>query len=150
TFIFLLLHFAQNVHFAGMSVGWAFFLWPGVIDTIPNLFGKQLLTVPGALLWIATGVGAFAGIVDGFWRIHDWKGLGWLEFPLDVTWGLAGTTNGCLIHLVNIGWGKHADDARTGSHRYESGFCFKGGYAFTQGAVMSSLADAPGTDLYRH
>jgi len=69
-------------------IGWGFFLWPGAIDTVPWLLGKSVFTTPGSLLWIAGIVGACNRAMNGFWRIHRWKGLGWLSFPLDVTWGL--------------------------------------------------------------
>jgi hypothetical protein len=150
-FIVVLLQTAHDKPNAQLAIGWAFLLWPGVVDTVARLFGQgAILTTPDALLWIATAVGGLTGMMNGLWRIHDWKGLGWLSFPLDVTWGLGATTNGCLLHLVNIGWGQPQDEPRQGCHRYASGFRFKGTFAFTQGATMSNLRNSPGTDLYRH
>jgi hypothetical protein len=131
-------------------IGWAFFLWPGAIDSIAWLFKhKLLLTSPSVLPWIASCVGALIGVMDGAYRIHGWP-WGIATFLVDVSWGLAGSTNGALLHLANIGWGKHAEDGRSGAHRYASGFRMKTDYAFTQGSVMSDLADAPGSPLWNH
>jgi hypothetical protein len=150
TFIWVLLRTAHGSPGAGLAVGWGFFLWPGAIDTVARVAGKgPLLTTPAKLLWLATCVGAFAGMMDGSWRTHNWKGLGWLTFPLDMTWALGGVTNGCLLHLVNLVWGDHRDE-RTGAHRYASGFGVKPGFAFTQGSVSSNLSDGPGTALFSH
>ena len=150
TFINLLLGLADYSPGAGLAIGWGFFLWPGLIDTIPFLAGKQVLTKPDVLLWIAAVVGGATGMMDGIWRIHDWKGLGWLSFPLDVTWGLAANTNALLLHVVNFAWAGHADEPHKGAHRYNSGFRVKGSFAFTQGSVMSNLSDPPGVPLYNH
>lgn len=38
----------------------------------------RVLTQPETLLWIANVVGAFAGMMDGLYRIHNFGGLGWL------------------------------------------------------------------------
>lgn len=150
TFIGLLLGLANDSPGAGLAIGWGFFLWPGLIDTFPFLADKQVLTKPEVLLWIAAVVGGLTGMMDGIWRIHDWKGLGWLSFPLDVTWGLAANTNALLLHLVNFAWAGHADERRTGAHRYNSGFRVKGSFAFTQGSVMSNLSNPPGDPLFKH
>jgi hypothetical protein len=151
SFISLLLwtgHDNPNVSFV---LGWAFFLWPGVIDTIPRLMGKQFATKPVALLWIAASVGAFTGMMDGLWQTHNWVGVGVPAFVLDETWGLAGSTNGDLLHLVNFTWGDHVvGETRSDAHRYKSGFAVKSGFAFTQGAVMSSNTAAQGTPLWNH
>ena len=149
-FIGALLSTAADVAEVGLLIGWGFFFWPGVIDTLAWPFGAQLLTGSSTLLWIATGLGAFTGMMDGLWRIHRWKGAGVLTFLLDVTWGLGGIANGALLHLVNFAWAGHADEPRTAAHRYRSGFRFKSGFAFTQGAVMSNNTDGPGTALYNH
>jgi hypothetical protein len=91
-------------------------------------------------------------MMGGIYSIYDWTGLGWISFPLDVTWALAGNTVGALLHLVNIGWGDHGSEVRENVHRYARGFGLRYSprYAFTQGCVMSNLADPPGADLYRH
>jgi hypothetical protein len=139
---------APNVSFV---LGWAFFLWPGVIDTIPRLLGRQYATRPAALLWIATSVGGFTGMMDGLWQTHDWVGPGVVAFALDETWGLAGSGQGDLLHLVNFTWGDHeVDETRTDAHRYNSGLAVKSGFAFTQGSVMSNNDDAEGTPLFSH
>jgi hypothetical protein len=91
-------------------------------------------------------------MMAGIYQIYDWEGLGWIGFPLDVTWALAGNTIGALLHLVNIGWGDHGAETRENAHRYASGFGIRYDpkYAFTQGCVMSNLDEAPGGDLFRH
>lgn len=148
-----------------MAVGWGFFLVPGIVDTIPYLtHSHPLLTTPENLLLFATVVGGMSGAISGLWRIYSWLGLGWIAFPLDVTWALAGNTVGCLLHAINFvgywvsriftdsAWGSHALETRENAHRYEKGFGLRYDppYAFTQGCVMSNLQDGPGADLYRH
>lgn len=150
TSVSALLYAAAHASNAGLIIGWGFFFWPGVVDTVAALFGEQLLTAPEALLWMASGVGAFTGMMNGLWRIHRWKGIGVLAFLLDVTWGLAGSTNACLLHLVNFAWAGHPDEPRTGAHHYKSGFRFKAGFAVTLGPVMSNNGHGPGTALYAH
>lgn len=143
SFIWLLLSLGEWSHTTEVVVGWAFFLWPGAVDTVAAIFGEQLLTKPAVLLWIATGVGAFTGMMDGIWRIHRWEGPGAVSFLLDVTWGLAGTTNAVLLHLVNFAWAGHGPEEREGAHRYKKGFAIRENFAFTQGSVMSSNDHAP-------
>jgi hypothetical protein len=150
SFISILLSLGKDSPQAGLAIGWGFFLWPGAIDTVAGIFGARLVTTPAALLLIATFVGAFTGMMDGIWKIHPWDGVGWLSFPLDVTWGLAGSTNASLIHLFNFAWAKHGEETRNAAHRYKKGFAFKPGFALTQGSVMSSLDTAPGYPLYFH
>lgn len=155
-FIGLLLKAGGGTAGAGLAVGWGFFLWPGAVDTVLKIFGADpVLTTPEALLWFASVVGCFAGMMDGLWRIHRWRGPGAVTFLADMTWGLAGTTNGCLFHLFNFAWAGHPDEPRHGAHRYRSGFRFKRDFAVTQGAVMSGMQSAygdnpPGSSLFRH
>jgi len=162
-FISLLLGMANNSPAAGLAVGWGFFLIPGIVDTIPYLLHSQpLLTTTENLLLFATMVGGLSGMASGLWRIYAWDGLGWIAFPLDVTWALAGNTVGCLLHIINFlgywasqifsdgSWGNHGTETRENAHRYDKGFGLKPGFAFTQGAVMSNLDEAPTKDLYRH
>jgi hypothetical protein len=130
----------ENVAFL---IGWVFFIWPGLLDIIPRLRGAGFFTRPAMLLWIAASTGAFTGMMDGMWRIHDWGGAGWIAFPLDTTWGLSATTTGDILHLIDFSWGDHAvGDPRTDAHRYLSGIAVKPGFTFTQGSVMSQAADA--------
>lgn len=157
TLVALLLAAARDDPDAGLAVGWGFLIWPGLIDTFPKLASlisgstfKPVVTAPDALMWLAVAVGAFCGMMDGLWKVHDWKGLGWLSFPLDITWGLAGNTNAALLHIINFAWAGHGDETRKGAHRYKSGFRIKGTFAFTQGAVMSNLKRQPGDGLYNH
>ena len=151
TFVTVLLHVADNSSGAGLAVGWGFFLWHGAVDTFAKLGDARPLTTTAALQWTAATVGCFVGMWDGLWRIHRWKGPGLLAFLLDITWGLAGSLNGCLFHIVNFLWANHKDTPRNGAHIYESGFRFKTGFAVTQGAVMSNMGtNGPTSDLFKH
>jgi hypothetical protein len=151
SFISFLLWLGKDSDNVGLVLGWAFFLWPGVFDTVTRFFGKQWLTKPAVLLWIAASVGAFTGMMDGMWQTHNWIGVGVPAFVLDETWGLVGSTNGDLVHLFDFVGGDHVvGETRTDAHRYNAGFAFKPGFAFTQGAVMSSNNDALGTPLFAH
>lgn len=141
---------------ATILVGLGLLLWPGAIDGVWYLVSGDVVIGAGRMEWIALAVGGGAGLFAGVYRVYDWRGFGWLAFPLDVTWGLAGTTNGVLIHLVNTVFTTHAPDRRQNAHRYLGGFRVKSGFAFTQGAVMSNLRSAPPSarsstpSLYRH
>ena len=148
-FISVVLGSAHDSASAGLAVGWGFFLVPGIVDTVAR---QPVLATPDILLMFAAVVGAFTGMMAGIYQIYDWTGLGWLAFPLDVTWTLAGNTVGALLHLINIGWGDHGDETRENAHRYASGFGLRYNprYAFTQGCVMSNLDEGPGKPLYRH
>lgn len=140
-FISLLLGWANDSAGAGLAVGWAFFLLPGIIDTIPYLtHGHPVLTAPEILMMFATVVGGMCGAMSGLWRIYSWLGLGLIAFPLDVTWALAGNTGGCLFHLWNTVFGKHDDKVRPNTHLYPSGFTLLPGGAITLGSVMSNCA----------
>lgn len=153
-FISIVLASANDSHAISLAVGWGFFFPVGVIDTVIFLFaGHPVLTAPDVILWIAAGVGAFAGMFCGIWRIYDWDGLGVPAFLLDSTWGLSGTTNAALLHLINFAWGDHADedfDRRRNNHRYKRGFAIKQPFAFTQGNVMSNLKVDSSNDLWDH
>jgi hypothetical protein len=150
SFISILLNLGGDTPQAGLLVGWGFFLWPGAIDTVAALFGAQLLTTTPVLLWLAIGVGGFCGLMDGIHRIRSVDVGGVVSFVVDTSWGMGGTTNGDLIHLVNTFITSHESDGRVNAHRYKGGFRIKQNYAFTQGQVMSELADGPGTALYFH
>jgi hypothetical protein len=142
-FIAFLLSAAKDPTGAQIAVGWGFFIFPGAVDSFAKLFFSHAVTTPAFLLWLAMIVGAFTGMMNGIWQIHDWKGVGWLAFPLDVTWGLAGATTGGLIHLIDAAISTHGTETREDAHRYEGGMRFKREFALTQGAVMSNLKDAP-------
>ena len=151
SFIRFLLQLGRDSANAALVIGWGFFLWPGIFDTVARLFGKQYATRPAVLLWIAISVGSFTGMMDGMWQTHNWVGLGAPAFILDETWGLAGTTNGDLLHIFNFIPGDHAvGETRTDAHRYNKGFAVKPGFAFTQGAVMSSNDNDLTKPLFAH
>jgi hypothetical protein len=149
-FVAMLLSTARDLGAAQIAVGWGFFIFPGAVDTIAQLATGHVVTTPTVLLWLAMAIGAFTGMMNGLWQIHDWKGIGWLAFPLDVTWGLAGATTGSLLHIINFAWAGHAEETRYDAHRYLSGMRFKDRFALTQGPVMSNLQDGPGIPLYHH
>ena len=152
-FIALLIWLGNDSAAVQIAVGWFFFLVPGLVDTIAYWATGETVTSPDFLIWMGTAVGSFTGLMNGLWRIHDWKGLGYLAFPLDVTWGLAGAMTGSLLHIINFAWAGHGPETRREAHRYLSGFRLKSNptpFAFTQGPVMSSLKDGPGIPLYHH
>jgi hypothetical protein len=149
-FIGLLLLAASDVRDASFAVGWAFFLWPGIVDTLARFWGEQWLCQPEILLWLAAVIGAFRGMYDGMWSIATWPGGG-PAFILDVTWGLSGTTNGVVLQSLNVPVGEHGCDHRSGCHRYVNGVKFKEGFAVTMGSVMSNMRDrGPEHELFRH
>jgi hypothetical protein len=131
-----------------------YFIWPGLVNVISEIAAHRAVIDETALLWIALIVGGAVGVMDGLWATHRWLGLGLIAFPLDVTWGLAGSTNGLLLHLIDTFATSHADgegETRTEAHRYIKGFRIRKDFLFTQGAVMSDTQDwGPGTDLFRH
>jgi hypothetical protein len=133
TFIALLLTLGNESPAAALAVGWGFFLWPGAIDSLLLMFHAKPIFTPSLLLWTAFGVGFFAGMMDGFWRIHRWRRAGVLGFLLDLTWGLAGSTNGCLLHLLNVGWAQRHDLKRAGAHHNQKVFLINSGNEITLG-----------------
>jgi hypothetical protein len=154
TLISILLASASDSHGISLAIGWGFFFPIGVIDTIIFLaLHHPVLTSPDVILWIAPVIGGFSAMMSGIWRIYNWSGLGVPAFFLDSTWGLSGTTDAVLLHLINFAWGDHADesfDRRQNNHRYKSGFRIKSQFAFTQGAVMSNLKRDSSDNLWHH
>ena len=145
-FISFLLSSAHDSNRANITLGTAFLIAPGLIA----LGTKQ--ATPEGVMAIAAIVGGFTGMMAGIYRICDWEGLGWIAFPLDVTWGLTGNTVGALLHVVNIGWGDHAtaeSERRQNAHRYASGFGFST-FAFTEGNVRSNLNAVETDRLAKH
>lgn len=134
------------------ATGLLFLIWPGLLNLAALPFGQPPIG-GDALLHLAFAVGALTGFFDGYWSIHRWRREGLIGFFLDVTWGLPGSANALLLHLINLGWGRHtAGDAerRCGAHRYERGFAPGRGFAFTQGSVMSNTGHGPGSELFAH
>lgn len=152
-FVALMLDLAGGGPAAVTATGLLFLIWPGLLNLAAAPFGVLLID-GDALLRIAFIVGALTGGFDGAWSIHRWRRWGAPSFLLDVTWGLAGSSNAVLLHLSNLGWGRHArgaDEARRGAHRYRRGLAPGRGFAFTQGSVMSNTGDAgPASDLFAH
>jgi len=153
TFISIMLSIGGDSDAAVTVTSLLFFIWPGVVNLVSLGFGHPVIGVD-ALLWIALVVGGLVGLFDGLWATHKWAGVGVPAFLLDVTWGLGGNTNGVLMHLINFAWGDHGDgpdENRRDAHRYRRGFAVRSGFAFTQGAVMSSMDTwGPTTDLFKH
>ncbi len=152
-FIGLLVDLAGGGQTAVTATGLLFLIWPGALNLAAAPFGSAPVGRE-ALLHIAFAVGALTGGFDGAWSIHRWRREGAPAFLLDVTWGLAGSSNAVLLHLINLGWGRHARgeaETRCGAHRYECGFAPGPGFAFTQGSVMSNTQGAgPASDLFAH
>lgn len=151
-FINLMFYLGRSQRAAGLAIGWGFFLVPGLIDSIRAIWSSvPWATSPQVLTWCALSIGAFGGMMDGIFRIHRWKGFGVLTFLADYTWGLVGSFLACLIHIVNTGWGDHSDHEREGGHLYKSGFRLAGGFAHTQGNVMSNMGESgPDSGLGKH
>ncbi|MCP3914389.1 MAG: hypothetical protein GY711_02405 [bacterium] len=138
-----------------LVAAWLFFPIAALVDLAASIGTEPSLGDPALLLWMATIVGAVGGALDGTYRIHAWRGRGWLTFGLDYTWGLTGSAHACLLHVINAFWGDHADeparDQRQGVHRYRSGFRPMGGFVFTQGNTMSNCRDRyRSTGLFKH
>lgn len=153
-FIYLMLAAGKHSELAVTLTSLFFFIWPGLVNVVSYLASGHAVIGEGAVLWIALFVGGLVGVMDGLWATHKWLGIGPLAFLLDVTWGLGGSTNGVLLHLIDTIATTHADgptEIRHEAHRYLKGFRIKTDFIFTQGAVMSdSGAWAPGTDLFTH
>jgi hypothetical protein len=150
-FIGLLLGLIGDGAASVTATGLLFLIWPGLLNLAILPFGRAPLG-PEALQHLAFAIGALTGVFDGWWSIHRWRRWGLAGFVLDVTWGLPGSTNALLLHLLNLGWGRHArDEARSGAHRYQRGLAPGRGFAFTLGSVMSNTRDAgPGSELFAH
>lgn len=133
-------------------------IWPGVANLPALLGGGSPAVGAGSLEWIAFAAGAGIGFFDGLWGVYRWAGEGIVTFVLDLTWGLPGSVNGLLLHLINAAWAGHADDGgstgqetRLSTHRYLSGFCLNPSFAFSQGNVLSNMnGHAPGSPLHDH
>lgn len=152
-FIGLVLDFAGDSPMAVTLTGLLFLVWPGVANLIGMAFGAPPIDRE-ALVWIAAAVGALTGLFDGVWSVHHWRRFGVVSFLLDTTWGLAGSANAALLHLVNLRWGRHSSgdvERRRGAHRYQSGFAPGRGFAFTLGSVMSNTGrHGPDSELFAH
>lgn len=101
------------------------------------------------LLLPAVGVATVNGLICGWvgiYSIPDGKGL--RAFFLDSTWGFVGTAIGLLLHGAQLFW-KNSDyvvelSERRNRHVYNGGVSLKGGYAFTQGNVISNAGGKVG------
>ncbi len=175
-FVRLLLLLGHDSKAAVVAVGTLFFLWPLILDIlwggIATTFSSTydagtVLFGPVALSVLAFICGALVGCFDGYRQIHRWIGMGVPCFLSDVTWGLALSVNGLIMHLINLprlfqtdshGTRRaiHDDIPRLGNHRYSRGIALMPDYAFTQGSVISNLASVatPGTPdfdkIYAH
>jgi hypothetical protein len=157
TFMVLLLSAGTQSTGAVAMLTLLFFPIPGVINLI--LIPLHHAMDGDALLWLALVTGGLIGLYDGMWAAQNWRGLGWIAFPLDVTWGLSGSSNGVIMHIIHTGWVTHADDApgtvatenRHCAHRYVGGFRIRKISAFSQGSVMSNMRDyVPTTPEFEH
>jgi hypothetical protein len=149
-FVGLLLVLGPDTPAWTTAVGLAFLIWPGVVNLAAAPFGAQPIG-PDALAGIALATGGLTGLANGLWAVHRWPGRGLLEFLLDVTWALPGSSAALLAHAFALRGGAHAGEARHGAHRYRRGLTPGRDFAFTLGAVMSNTGDhGPGSDLFRH
>jgi hypothetical protein len=152
-FLSLLLSAGNDSPDAGTVLALAFFPIPAILLELLRLIGISSAAANdvNTILALAAGFGVLVGMADGLGRVHNWLGLGIPGFVLDTTWGLTGSVHGGLMHLINVVLrATYSADVRSGAHRYESGFRIKGGFAFTQGSVMSNLRSGPGTGIFVH
>ncbi len=144
----------KQVTSAALTLLWAGVPILGVVDTIAWLADDVIFSTPTILLWIVMAIGGVTGAANGAGRIYPWVGVGIPALLLDVTWGLAGSGLGLLLHLINIPIDKYkyAYDDRKGAHRFDPGFRLVGNYAFTQGSVISNTGVATPDEqkLYKH
>jgi hypothetical protein len=139
SFIYLLLDAGNHGDLTVTLTSVFFFIWPGLVNVVSQLASGHSAIGESSVLSIALIVGGAVGVMDGLWSIHNWKGLGWITFPLDVTWGLAGSTNGILIHAINFAWAGHSEDTGQEAHSYSSGFRIESTSIFSQGSVVTNM-----------
>lgn len=94
-------------------------------------------------LIVGGAMGGMNGLISGMHGIYDWGSWkGWMAFLSDSTWGLAGTTLGNTVHIINVFWPdsnyRHDLSHRQNRHVYEGGVRLKNDYAFTLGNVISN------------
>ncbi|MDP2354771.1 MAG: hypothetical protein Q8M31_01760 [Beijerinckiaceae bacterium] len=161
-FVRVMVWLGDDTHAAAVFVGALFLIWPLILNVvwaglvvILELPYGALLFNPERLAYFAFAVGAFTGFFDGYRRIHNWrKGIGFVTFLSETTWGLPLAPNAVLMHLINFPklfkvsapvagqvWMQalHQNIPRAGAHIYLTGVRLKEGYAFTQGNVISNL-----------
>src|SRR5689334_18856764 len=83
TFIYLLLDAGDHRDVTVTLTSLFFFIWPGLVNVVSQLASGHPAIDESAVLSIALIVGGAVGVMDGLWSIHNWKGLGWIAFPLD-------------------------------------------------------------------
>jgi hypothetical protein len=161
-FISALLDLGDDSTGAGLLVGWGFFGVPGLVDSVAFVFGADdpILTRPDRLLGLAAIVGCVTGGLHGAYRIYDWRRWGVVQFVLDVTWGLLGSTLGALVHLYNCFFGtrllaRTADEGpmgqRLGVVLFSKGLSTGGRrFALTQGSVISNIGEDVSGPLLEH
>ncbi len=92
---------------------------------------------------IAALVAGLNGAVSGFYGIYDWRSRrGWAAAMLDSTWGLLGTCQAMVLHIVNV-FVPGADylefqSYRQNRHVYDRGFRLQGTFALAGGNVISN------------
>ncbi len=89
------------------------------------------------------------GLAGGWAGIYDWiRPVGWVSFVADSTWGLAGTTLGLVLGVLNL-FASNRDYAadlssRNGCHVFSGGLGLRRGFAVTQGNVVSNAGGLVG------
>lgn len=122
-----------------------------VIETIlttvvGGALGGAVGLLGGVPVSIACGVsGGVNGALSGRRQAYDWRSAaGWLAFVADSTWGLAGTTLGSVLHLVNLAHPRPAyrvdRSRRRNRHVFDRGVTLRRGFAFTLGNVVSDAS----------
>ena len=131
---------------AGVLVTLAIFAWrvPG-----SGSAGKQFEAYLNAIALGLGLLGAADAIFAALQRAYGWP-WGWALVAVNSSWGFVGNCLGLATHTASYncyaGHGGANASPRIAYVRYASGLSLKSGYAFTQGAVMSSQ----GGDYEKH
>lgn len=135
---------------AGLALGGGLLLLGSVVSV-----GVLTSSMMAVFVGVGAVVGGLNGVISGATGIYNWRNpSGYAAFLADSTWGLAGTTLGIGVHLINwtvYGGGEYNREMseRKNAHVYDGGVNVTGNFAFTQGNVISHL-DGRHTKLYRH
>jgi hypothetical protein len=118
----------------------------GLVTAGGAALGGGLGLLGGTRFAAAAGISAgLNGAFGGYRRVYDWRSpKGWLAFTADSTWGLAGTTLGNVLNLLNS-TGRRSGyrpefSRRQNRHVFENGACLRRGFAVTLGNVISNAS----------
>jgi RHS repeat-associated protein len=139
--------------------GWESLL-TGLETALTTTVGMFLGAITGSVLGpvgaiVGAVMGGLNGLISGAMEIYDWGDWsGWVAFLADSTWGLVGTSLGNIVHIINLFWPdsnyNYDLSHRKNRHVYEGGMRLKGGFAFTQGNVISNAGAVSPNVLENH